>query len=398
MADPVPRLTGNRLTREEGVARIRLIRSPNIGAVTFHHLLARFGSARAALDALPDLAARGQGAMRKAGKGPAPYAPVSAEAVEAEMLTVRGAGGRYVFHDSPDYPYLLGTLEAAPPILIVRGAMEMATRNPVAIVGARNASAGALRIARDLASGLAGRGSAVVSGLARGVDGAAHEGALSVSDGAGTVAVIAGGIDVTYPPEHAGLQERIAENALIISEMPPGTEPTNRHFPARNRIIAGLSMGTVVVEAALQSGSLITARLAGDYGREVMAVPGSPLDPRSHGCNQMIREGAILVQGVDDILELITSFQGLPRSHFREEAGGVPFAEGPLPEEIMPQETPQSVSDRIGVLLGVAPVGVGELIRQSGASTADVQAALIDMELAGIILRHAGGRVSRAVE
>jgi DNA processing protein len=227
-------------------------------------------------------------------------------------------------------------VEAAPPILIVRGDMAMATRNPVALVGARNASAGAVRIARDLATALAERGSAVVSGLARGVDAAAHEGALSVPDGAGTVAVIAGGsmwsIPRTCRPSGAHRRKRPYHQRNA-----PGTEPTNRHFPARNRIIAGLAMGTVVVEAALQSGSLITARLAGDYGREVMAVPGSPLDPRSHGCNQMIREGAILVQGVDDILELITSFQGLPRSHFREEAGGVPLRKKTSPRRPFPR-------------------------------------------------------------
>jgi DNA processing protein len=177
-----PRITGNRLTREEGIARIRLIRSPNIGAVTFHHLLARFGSARAALDALPDLAARGQG-FAQGGRGLYPMRPCPQRRWRPRCWPCAGRG-RYVFHDSPDYPYLLGTVEAAPPILIVRGDMAMATRNPVALVGARNASAGAVRIARDLATALAERGSAVVSGLARGVDAAAHEGALSVPDGA----------------------------------------------------------------------------------------------------------------------------------------------------------------------------------------------------------------------
>jgi DNA processing protein len=406
MNQPVPSPRPSGLTREEGIARIRLIRSPNVGPVTYHHLLARLGSARAALDALPELSARGR---TKGARGA--YQAFAQEAAEAEMLTVRSAGARYVFHDSADYPPLLRMVEGAPPILIIRGQMAMATRNPVALVGARNASAGAAKIARDLAIGLANHGCAVVSGLARGVDAAAHDGALSAIGGAGTVAVIAGGIDVTYPPEHADLQARIAEHGLIISEMPPGTEPTNRHFPARNRIIAALSLGTVVVEAALKSGSLITARLAGDYGREVMAVPGSPLDPRSYGGNVMIREGAMLVQRVEDILELITSFDGVPRSHFRED-GADPFeiedeafleaigaGDDPEPanEVDVAVDTSQALSGRIEDLLGVAPVSVGELIRQSGGDTAAVQAVLIDMELAGVIIRHAGGRVSRAV-
>lgn len=387
------------------MARIRLIRSPGIGPATFHHLLARFGSASAALEALPELAA--QGRLRLA-RGAGPYQSYGRDSAETEMLAVRAAGGRYVFHDSPDYPPLLALVEDAPPLLVVRGDMAVAQRAPVAVVGARNASAGARQIARALAHDLAARGSAVVSGLARGVDGAAHEGALAAGGGAGTVAVIAGGIDVAYPPEHSALQERIAEHGLIISEMPPGTEPTQRHFPARNRIIAALSLGTVVVEAALKSGSLITARLAGEYGREVMAVPGSPLDPRSHGCNAMIREGAVLVQGAEDVLELITGFDGAARSQFRSAAHAVQAPFEPLSDALHArmenglQAAPlatemaaQELSAVIDGLLGAAPVGVDELIRQSGASTAQVQAVLTDMELDGTLMRHAGGRVSR---
>ena len=408
MSDAPPRPAPNSgLTREEGIARIRLIRSPGVGPVTWHHLLARHGSARAAMEALPELAA--QGSLRTRGKA---YQPFTREAVEAEMAAVRAAGWRYVFHDSPDYPPLLGQVEGAPPILIVRGQMALATRRPVALVGARGASAGACKIARDMARALAEAGSAVVSGLARGIDAAAHEGALAASDGAGTVAVIAGGIDIAYPPEHADLMERIAQDGLIISEHPPGTEPTQRHFPARNRIIAALSLGTVVVEAALKSGSLITAGLAGDYGREVMAVPGSPLDPRSHGGNVMIREGAILVQGHEDVLELITGFTGAPRSHFintslrEEDAADFEPAEGlsePGDEDEAaapaqaPEEGSEGLGERIAALLGAAPVGVDEIIRQSGASTAQVQEVLVDMELAGMLLRHTGGRVSRVM-
>jgi DNA processing protein len=204
---------------------------------------------------------------------------------------------------------------------------------------------------------------------------------------------------VAYPPEHAALQSRIAEEGMLMTEAPPGVEPTQRHFPARNRIIAGMAAGTVVVEAAFKSGSLITARLAGDYGREVMAVPGSPLDPRSHGCNEMIREGAILIQRAQDIIELIASFDGLPRSHFHEEERGAPdgFGGQNLTQGDEGEEGGTDANERIAALLGLAPVGVDEIVRQSGLSAAQVQMGLIELELAGAILRHAGGRVSRAV-
>ncbi len=209
--------------------------------------------------------------------------------------------------------------------------------------------------------------------------------------GGGTIAVIAGGIDIAYPPDHAELQEEIAGNGLLLTEMPPGTEPIARHFPARNRIIAGLAEGTLVLEAAPKSGSLITARLAGELGREVMAVPGSPLDPRSHGCNQLIRDGAILVQSADDVIELLTSFRGLPRSHVREDGSDPYVAEA---EEAAFMASGASID--IGALLTTAPVPVDELIRQTGDSGPAVQLALIELELAGRLLRHAGGRVSLA--
>lgn len=386
---------GFNLTREEGLARIRLIRSPNIGPVTFGQLLRRFGDARRALDALPDLAARGDGR----GKGRMPYRAIDPGVVEAEIKAVRAAGARYIFHDSPDYPPLLRQVDSAPPVLIARGRADLSRAAPVAMVGARNASAGAMRLAREIAGALAEAGFPVVSGLARGIDAAAHQGALAGRGenfaSAGTIAVIAGGIDVAYPPEHAALQSRIAEEGLLLTEAPPGIEPTQRHFPARNRIIAGIAAGTVVVEAAFKSGSLITARLAGEYGREVMAVPGSPLDPRSHGCNEMIREGAILIQRAEDIIELVSRFDGVPMSHFREE--GHALSDGP-DDDIHAQEADEGsadANDRIAALLGLAPVGVDEIVRQSGLSAGGVQMALIELELAGVIQRHAGGRVSR---
>ncbi|MDE2596346.1 MAG: DNA-processing protein DprA [Sphingomonadales bacterium] len=361
------------LTQDEAFARIRLLRSPNIGPVSYGQLLHRFGDAQAALAALPDLAARGGARYRAAPE----------ERIAAEIAAVRRAGARYLFHDSPDYPALLAESGGAPPILTLRGDAALAARAVVAIVGARNASAAAVKLSRDFAAALAEAGLAVVSGLARGIDGAAHRGALSAG---ATIGVIASGIDIAYPPEHADLQEQVANEGLLLAEQPPGTEPLARHFPSRNRIIAGLAAGTLVVEAAPKSGSLITARLAGEFGREVMAIPGSPLDSRSHGCNQLIRDGAVLVQSPEDVIELLSGFDGHPRSRFREATPasfGVADELGDEPAEI-------------GALLTTAPVAVDELIRQSGESPAAVQLALLELDLAGRLVRHAGGRVSLA--
>ena len=358
------------LSQEEAFARIRLLRSPNVGPVSFRQLLRRFGTAQAALEALPDLA----------GRGGAKYSPANEERVNREIAAVRAAGARYLFHDSADYPALLGQLDSAPPILTYRGDVALAKRPCVAIVGARNASAAAVKLARQFASDLAEAGLVVASGLARGIDGAAHQAAL---DG-GTIGVIASGIDITYPPEHFDLQEEVARRGLLLAEQPPGTEPLARHFPSRNRIIAGLAAGTVVVEAAPKSGSLITARLAGEAGREVMAIPGSPLEPRSQGCNELIREGAVLVQSAADVIELISGFDGMPRSSLREPAATFE----PLSDELADRPA------EIASLLTTAPVGVDELIRQSGESPSAVQLALLELELGGRLVRHAAGRVS----
>lgn len=360
---------GQALSQAEALARIRLLRSPNIGPVSYFQLLRRFGNAEAALEALPDLAARGG----------SKYRPAKQAQVEGEVSEARRSGARYLFHDSPDYPTLLGALEGAPPILMVKGDTKLASQPCVAMVGARNASAAAVKLARDLASGLAEAGFVIVSGLARGIDGAAHRGAFPA-----TIGVIASGIDIAYPPEHAELQEQVAQEGLLMAEQPPGTEPRGRHFPTRNRIIAGLAAGTLVVEAAPKSGSLITARLAGEAGREVMAVPGSPLDARSHGCNQLIREGAVLVQSVEDVVELLSGFDGRPRSTFREaETSAFDFS----------TEDAAAPAD-IEAMMTTAPVGIDELIRQSGESPASVQLALLELEIAGRLQRHAGGRVS----
>lgn len=353
-------------------ARLRLLRSAHIGPVTYAQLIARFGGAEAALDALPMLAARGGG-----------RAPVIADmgAIRREIAAVEKLGACHLFVDDADYPPLLAELDSAPPALILRGNLALAGRSPVAMVGARNASAAACRFARQLALGLGEAGVTIVSGLARGIDTAAHVGSL----GTGTVGVIASGIDIAFPPENAELQERVAREGLLVAEQPPGTEPLARFFPSRNRIIAGLALGTVVVEAAPRSGSLITARIAAEAGREVMAVPGSPLDPRAQGCNLLIREGATLVQSVDDILEAIR-----PIDARAVRAPGGRFT-GPPPEDA-------SDADRraLAALLGPVPVAVDELIRQSGLAPAVVHTVLLELELAGRLERHAGGRASLA--
>lgn len=357
------------LSQAEAFARIRLLRSPHVGPVSYRQLLLRFGSAEAALAALPDLV----------GRGGRTYQPASIDRVAREIQSVRAVGARYLFHDAADYPPLLSELEGAPPILTCRGDAGLAQRCCVAIVGARNASAAAVKLARQFAGELGEAGYVVVSGLARGIDGAAHQASLPH----GTVGVIASGIDLAYPPEHAELQEAVASRGLLLAEQPAGTEPLARHFPTRNRIIAGIAAATLIVEAAPKSGSLITARLAAEVGREVMAVPGSPLDSRSQGCNQLIRDGATLVQRAEDVIELLTGFQGQPRVALRETATAWDVAE--------PAEDPADIAG----LLTTAPVAVDELVRQSGASAGAVQLALLELELAGGLIRHAGGRVSR---
>lgn len=352
------------------VARLRLIRTPTIGPVTYRQLLARFGSAERAIEALPDLAARGGGK---------PPRIAEAGAVEREIARVETLGARYLFIDDADYPPLLAELDNAPAVMTIRGDAALFGRTSVAMVGARNASAAACRFARGLAVELGREGVVIVSGLARGLDTAAHQGSLAT----GTIGVIASGIDIAFPPENRALQEQVAEQGLLIAEQPPGSEPLARNFPHRNRVIAGLSTGTVVVEAAPRSGSLITARLAAEAGRDVMAVPGSPLEPRAQGCNLLIREGATLVQSAADILETIRPID--PRM---ERAPASPFDGRPGGE-------PGDAERRaLTGLLGPVPVAIDELIRQSGLPPATVALVLLELELAGRIERHAGGRVS----
>ena len=339
--------------------------------MTFRQLLARFGNAEAALRAVPDLAARGGGRM-----------PVlfSEEAARREMARVEALGGRYLSIGQGLYPRLLAESDNAPPLLTALGDLQLLERPAVAMVGARNASAAACRFARGLAHELGRQEVVVVSGLARGIDAAAHEGALET----GTIGVIAGGLDIFYPPENERLQQAVAQRGLVLAEMPPGTEPRARHFPYRNRIIAGLCPGTVVIEAAPRSGSLITARLAGELGREVMAVPGSPLDPRAQGCNGLIRDGATLVQNADEVMEALRPGLG----------GGVRSGREPFSPPEPVAEPGESDRQTVEALLGPSAVPIDEIVRLSGLQPGAVQLVLLELDLAGRLDRHAGGKVS----
>lgn len=375
--------------------RLRLLRTSRIGPVSYLQPLGRFGSAGAALQALPDLAQRAQGKM--------PRRP-EIQHIEQEIAAVHAAGAEYLYHDDPEYPLWLAQCDTAPPILIRRGRIETLARPMIAMVGARNASAAACRFAREIAADLAGAGYTVVSGLARGIDTAAHQGVLRAApdDTAATVGVIACGIDIAYPPENRALQDEMGERALVLAEQPPGTEPLARHFPYRNRIIAGLAQGTLVVEAAPKSGSLITARLAAEMGREVMAIPGSPLDSRSRGCNELIRNGATLVQCAADVIEQITPFGGRAVETNSAKTSSDPaaslFDAAAERGDIDSDAYQPSDGERRTIidLVSRTAVSVDELVRQSGLSTGAVQMALLEMEIAGRLERHAGGKVSLA--
>lgn len=368
--------SANRLPRDEWIARIRLIRTENVGPISFRQLLRRFGSAVRALEALPDLARKG-GRTRR-------LIPYPEARVEQELVTHDRFGSRLVVLGEDDYPPILAATEDGPPVISVLGHTHLAARSCVAIVGARNGSANARGLTQRLAADLGEAGFVVVSGLARGIDAAAHRGALPT----GTVAVVAGGVDVTYPPENEALQGEIGESGLIIAESPIGTVPQARHFPSRNRIIAGLSLGTVVVEATARSGSLITARFAAEYGREVMAVPGSPLDPRTQGPNALIRDGARLVTSADDVIDTLREI--VVREDPPED--DVSFAAPALAVD-------QSEVDRARAvvleLLGPEPVAVDEIIRGCQFSPTVVLTVLLEAELAGVAERHPGNRVAR---
>jgi DNA processing protein len=367
---------------------LQLARSGGVGPRTFFKLLRQFGSARRAFEELPRLA-REVGAEERWRRCPRADA-------EAELEALAQLSCQLIASGEPAYPERLAQIADPPPLLILRGRAELLAAPSVAIVGARNASANGRLLAKGLAGDLAAGGLVVVSGLARGIDTAAHEGALAAADGA-TVAVIASGIDVPYPEDNAELFERIAASGAVVTERPVGAVPQARHFPRRNRLISGLSLGVVVVEAAPQSGSLITARLAAEQGREVMAVPGSPLDPRHRGTNQLLRDGATLVESADDVRAALGPLGAVPaaRKARPERPATPPSAPPPGPPEIAPALEAGLVS-RVRQSLGPEPLLVDELIRQCHASTAEVQRALLELELEGRIERHPGNRVSLA--
>jgi DNA processing protein len=374
-----------RLSLSERIEWLQLCRSGGVGPRTFGKLLERFGSARRAYEELPRL-------MREAGGEHGRRC--RRDEAEAELESLQALGAQLIARGEPEYPVRLAEIADPPPLLAVLGDPALLTAPGVAIVGARNASAHGRMLARTLGQELAEAGLVVVSGLARGIDTAAHEGALAA--GGGTVAVIASGIDVPYPPENAPLMAEIAGRGAVVSERPPGAVPQARHFPRRNRIIAGLSLGVVVVEAAPQSGSLITARLAAEQGREVMAVPGSPLDPRHRGTNQLLRDGATLVESAADIRAalgaLVSSPAPVKRPRRRETRPAAPRPE-PV-REVAP--TAGDLVARLQERLGVEPLLVDELIRQCHATSSEVQQALLELELEGRIERHPGNRVSLA--
>jgi DNA processing protein len=364
------------LSQAERLAWLRLIRTENVGPVTFRQLLRRFGSAAAALDALPDLARRG-GRSR-------PISICPTAVVRREFDTLMTLDGRLIALVEPDYPPALAALDDAPPVISCFGHAHLLQRHAIAIVGARNASANGRRLAQQLAGELGAAGLLVVSGMARGIDAAAHQGSLDT----GTVAVVAGGIDVIYPEENAALHAEIKTRGVVLSEMPPGTVPQARHFPRRNRLISGIAMGTLVVEAAPRSGSLITARLALDQGREVFAVPGSPLDPRARGCNDLIRQGAVLVESAADVLQALEA--AMKTSAAEPAAADFLAADPVLPPESDIAEGRRTVED----LLGPTPAVVDEIIRQCQVSAAIVHLVLLELELAGRLERHPGNRVA----
>jgi DNA processing protein len=364
-----------RLTDEQRLDWLRLIRSDNVGPRTFRVLVNHCGSARAALAALPEFARRG-GARRPARVHPRHDA-------ERELVAAASFGVSLIALGEPDYPHRLRMIDDAPPLLAVRGDPAALALPMVAIVGARNASAAGMRFADRLARDLRAEGFVVVSGLARGIDAAAHRGSLAT----GTVAVLAGGHDRIYPPEHGELADAILADGALVSEMPLGWEPRARDFPRRNRLISGLAAGIVVVEAARRSGSLITARFALEQGREVFAVPGSPLDPRADGTNDLIKQGAAIVTEAADVVSVLRPILREPIALAAEE---------PAAAEALGDEPRGDERARIVALLGPTPVAIDDLVRLAASSPASVRVVLLELELAGRLERHGDALVSLA--
>jgi len=368
------------LSNQEKIARLRLIRTENVGPVTFRQLIGRYKTAERAIEILPELAKRGG---RKKPLVACPMGVVSKELDELESQ-----GGKLIVLGDPLYPIPLAATEDAPPVLMALGHTHLLSESCFAIVGARNASAVGLKVATSFAHKLGEAGYIISSGMARGIDAAAHQGSLAT----GTIAVLAGGADVIYPRENKNLYHSIKETGLILSEMPFGTQPQARHFPRRNRIISGLALGVLIVEATQRSGTLITARLASEQGREVFAIPGSPLDPRSKGPNSLIKQGAQLTETVQDILEVLTLMDERSISEPQYDLFNAPYIEkegdSGLDDDLI------TAHALIKEKLSHTAIAIDELIRLTELDTSVVQTVLLELELAGEITRHAGNRVS----
>ncbi|MBY0271822.1 MAG: DNA-processing protein DprA [Alphaproteobacteria bacterium] len=350
---------------------LQLARCENVGPITFHQLLDHYGNPEEALKALPELAA--QGGLKRS------LHLVSRAEIEKELTSLTKFGAQLITFNSPSYPPLLRHIDSAPPLLAVKGRVELLQKPLFAVVGARNASAMGKKMARSFAEKLGKEGWGIVSGLARGIDGAAHQGSLKT----GTIAVLAGGIDQIYPPENEALYHQIAEEGVLVAESPFGVQPQSTLFPRRNRIISGLSRALLIVEAALKSGSLITARNALEQGREVFAIPGHPLDPRARGCNHLIKNGAILIETIEDILGEISLNAPL---EFKEETTQIKSSSSPHSL----QKSRQIINEN----LSLVPISIDELIRECQLSPSDLWIVLLEMEIAGRIERFPGGKVA----
>jgi DNA processing protein len=377
-AGKAPAARTTRLNHRQRLAWLRLIRSENVGPATFRALVNQFGGAEAALDALPALSRRG---------GRAQSIRVYGEAeAEAELAAAADVGATLVAMGEEGYPPALTHVDAPPPLLYAKGRFQLAEGPIVAMVGARNGSAVGQKLTRQLATELGLEGFVIASGLARGIDTAAHTAALE----RGTIAVLAGGIDIVYPPENAELQRAIGEQGLLLTERSPGFSPRGKDFPRRNRLISGISLGVVVVEAAERSGSLITARFAGEQGREVFAVPGSPLDPRSAGTNNLLKQGACLITSARDVIEALAPILGRPLEPFGPELAAPD--EGQAPEPL--PDIVQSERERVVGALGPSPVDIDEVIRATGLGARKVHIVLLELDLAGRLQRHGQQLVS----
>ncbi len=369
--------TGVALTERQKISWLRLIRSDNVGPIAFRDLINHFGTAENALDALPELSRRG-GTKHS-------YRVASIAEAERELEAARRHGAIFVGIGEAAYPSALRQIDGAPPLIAMKGDLSAAARPSLGVVGSRNASVSGAKFAAMIARDAGRAGYVVTSGLARGIDTAAHRASLDT----GTIAALAGGLDKPYPPENIGLLEDITSGrGLAISEMPFGWEPRARDFPRRNRLIAGISLGVAIVEAAHRSGSLITARYAADFGRLVFAVPGSPLDPRCHGTNDLLKQGAIVTTGPEDVIEALAPLSQLELP--------LPGAREPDGQTVAPVNASDSDRAAVSTALGPTPVEIDDIVRHTGLSPAQVYLLLLELDLAGRLHRHPGGLVSVA--